>query len=128
MGITTGNYSGAGGGAAMAYPGNIGVNTANFYPNGGVAVVQGSLGYTNNGGVYSGNPGLNGYGAGGGGGNGSTTIGRGGLNAGQGATGLGAGTSGTANFGGGGGGSIFSGSYFSAGAGGSGTCIIRYWS
>ena len=127
-GITTGNWSGAGGGAAISYPTNIGVNAIYFYANGNNAVVQGSLGYMHNAQIYFGNPGLNGYGAGGGPSNGSTVIGRGGLNAGQGATGLGAGTSGTANFGGGGGGSIFSGSYFSAGAGGSGTCIIRYWS
>jgi hypothetical protein len=92
----------------------------------GIAVKQGTVGYVSGNGRYPGNAGINGYGAGGGGAVTQTgyTIG-GGLNAGDGATGVAASTLATANFGGGGGGANAT---FAGSAGGSGVCIIKYWS
>jgi hypothetical protein len=123
-----GGYGGGGGGAGMiSLPGfstnfAMGVMANN-------RVVQGSAGYQNSfvTGSPAGNVGLNGYGAGGGGGTGDTSmVPFGGLNAGQGGVTSTAPTSATANFGGGGGGR---GSVAGAGAnGGSGVCIIKYWS
>lgn len=94
-------------------------------------IVQGTLGSP---GGYVGtpaNPGLNGYGAGGGGSTISSLYGSaGGLNAGAGAVvAFSNGTSGAANYGGGGGGSTSNTTTaYTGGNGGSGICIIKYWS
>lgn len=131
QGTPTNGQSGSGGGAALvSYPFvSTSLLSANLQSNGAIAIVQGSFGYRSLASfVITGNPGINGYGAGGGGGTTVSTRIYGGLNAGTGAYSGNAGTAGTANFGGGGGGSLFNGSYFASGAGGSGTCIIRYWS
>ena len=125
-GIPSGSFSGGGGGAAILVPYRSGVDTLNVGFGPRLTVSQGTLGYTNN--FAHGNPGVNGYGAGGGGGTAEASTVFGGLNAGNGAFSGNAGTSGTANHGGGGGGSAFIGSFFTGGAGGSGRCIIRYWS
>jgi len=126
QGNTTTAISGGGGGAAILVPYLTGVDTLFNVGSPRLSVVQGTLGYRT--GYAFGNPGVNGYGAGGGGASGQASRVFGGLNAGAGAFSTTAGTSGTANFGGGGGGGAFGAAYYSAGAGGSGTCIIRYWS
>jgi hypothetical protein len=110
----------------MVFPYRIGVDTLNNVGSPRLSVIQGTLGYTTD--FAFGNPGLNGYGAGGGGATAQASAIFGGLNAGAGAFSVTAGTSGTANFGGGGGGGAYSAAHYAAGAGGSGTCIIRYWS
>jgi len=80
--------------------------------------------------VIPANPGLNGYGAGGGGASTSWSINYSyaGVNAGEGAMSNANGTNAAANFGGGGGGSAFQGGFRTGGNGGSGVCIIKYWS
>jgi len=119
-------FSGGGGGAANVIPYITGVNTLHNFAGPRLSVVQGVLGSRIN---YSfGNPGVDGYGAGGAGATSQTSRVFGGLNAGGGAFEAGAATAGTANFGGGGGGGFHNVSTYSAANGGSGRCIIRYWS
>ena len=80
--------------------------------------------------VIPANPGVNGYGAGGGGASTSWSINYSyaGQNAGEGALSNANGTNAAANFGGGGGGSAYQGGFRLGGNGGSGICIIKYWS
>ena len=130
--------AGSGGGANASYYIHD-QNAANLsfqgYTAVGITLNQGSMGLLDNTQAYPGNIGIDGYGGGGGGADPRshlTAPGRiaGGVNAGLGANTQAAGTSGVANCGGGGGGNLVdSGSVYRAGgAGGSGVCIIRYWS
>jgi hypothetical protein len=98
-----------------------------------IGIVQGTLGQYNTSQTsdIGGNRGINGYGAGGGGGNiDNNRIRYGGLNAGNGANSNipSAATAAAANFGGGGGGSAAANPVRAGSNGGSGVCIIKYWS
>jgi hypothetical protein len=119
---TTTNTGGNGGGAGP-------VSGAAVQPQYGIK--QGMLGYSNGQVNNAGNPGINGYGAGGGGAVSNTSLKTqfAGLNAGDGATNAVAAIAAVANFGGGGGGASHNGVTLRAGSnGGSGVCIIKYWS
>jgi hypothetical protein len=128
--------SGSGGGASNFFLPNLNTGDTTQYSaqfSQGVFVNQGTFGYRFNNLFFPGNPGLNGYGAGGGGASVSTITAQripGGLNAGIGAIETTAATAAAANFGGGGGGGTSTNvdTPRLAGAGGSGVCIIRYWS
>jgi hypothetical protein len=134
---TAGANGGSGGGAGiyslptLTGAGNIAANITNFAQ--GVFVAQGTFGYNLNALNIPGNGGLNGYGSGGGAASTTTqtvlTI-PGGINAGIGAMDSTAAIAATANYGGGGGGGTVSAASVNrlASAGGSGVCIIRYWS
>ena len=131
-----GSNSGSGGGASTFFVPNTNTGSSTQYSaqfSQGVFVNQGTFGYTFNTLFFPGNPGINGYGSGGGGASTSTITAQripGGLNAGIGAIETTAATAGAANFGGGGGGGTSTNvdTPRLAGAGGSGVCIIRYWS
>lgn len=132
-GTSTAASSGSGGGAFPYQVENV-ASTATIRTNsaGAIAIVQGTFGFGPlpvTGYAFMGNPGLNGYGAGGGGAQSTANTLFGGLNAGAGAFQTTAATAATANYGGGGGAGIeTSAVYYSASAGGSGVCIIKYWS
>lgn len=134
LGTTSGSsgfVAGSGGGAFQyAFIDTYASNTPNMFELG--IGKQGTPGTGQQTRPITGNPGINGYGAGGGGGTGWNAYNNpimGGLNAGDGANGQGntSATTATANRGGGGGGASGWNGYPSS-AGGSGICIIKYWS
>ena len=125
---TPNGYIGGKGGGAGQIPVPYRVNSAVFNEQLISFIGQGTPG-VRDGDVHAPNPGLNGFGAGGGGSihgtNASNSI-FGGVNAGNGGRyTVSAAENGVANYGGGGGGAARN---ASGGNGGSGVCIIKYWS
>jgi hypothetical protein len=126
--ITTAAPAGAGGGAGFM-PDWVNSGVVALFPTPGIK--QGGYGLITTSAISrSGNTGLNGFGAGGGGGQAAsnTKTQFGGLNAGDGALSGVVATAATANRGGGGGGACYSNALYNATNGGSGVCIIKYWS
>jgi hypothetical protein len=132
--VSPSRNAGSGGGAALL-DFIIGSTITRYNRNllDGLYNTQGTQGLAENAQYWPGNLGINGYGAGGGGGSNNTSATIrcvGGLNAGNGANDGVVASAATANFGGGGGGAAVGASavFRAASAGGSGVCIIRYWS